>query len=272
MFQDKITSPQGKSLFRQAVNLVFVSVVVQVLFGAVAGIWSAASNMSSEHSHQLTRTLDLVGTLLVAGLIYWIIGGGKLFQSDWQWSKRSRYLIHLNLALSCWLIVWNGLLDHVASMISGGWPVIWSSFIGAASAGIGEESWLQGLFFTAFLVMFSKKKGPLLKTALATSLLFGSLHLLNLLQAGSNPLAVFQQVFYATAFGLLFAVIRVGYNNLWLPMLLHFLIDFKPTIHEPVAVNEWLIILLIFIPQAFLSLATLVKMDKDLGNQQSSVD
>lgn len=269
MFQDKITSPQGKSLFRQAVNLVFVSVVIQVLFGAVAGIWSAASNMTSEHSHQLTRTLDLVGTLLVAGLIYWIISGGKLFQSDWQWSKRSRYLIHLNLALSCWLIVWNGLLDNVTSMISGGWPVIWSSFIGAATAGIGEEAWLRGLFFTAFLVMFSKKKTPLLKTALSTSLLFGALHLLNLLEA--NPVAVFQQVFYATAAGFLLATIRVGYNNLWLPMLLHFLIDFKPTIHDPVAVNVWLDLLVIFIPQALLSLVTLLSMDKDLTFPDSEV-
>lgn len=271
MFQAKLTSGQGRSLLKKAINLWLCSFAAQIILGEVVVTWSAARNLSSESYHQLTQHLSLVETLVFSGLIYGIIGGGKLFQSSWKWSKGSSYLIHLNLALSCWLIVWNGLLDHVANMISGGWPVIWSSFIGAASAGIGEESWLRGLFFTAFLVMFSKKKGPLLKTALATSLLFGSLHLLNLLQAGSNPLAVFQQVFYATAFGLLFAVIRVGYNNLWLPMLLHFLIDFKPTIHEPVAVNEWLIILLIFIPQAFLSLITLVKMDKDLTFPDSEV-
>lgn len=271
MFQAKLTSSQDQSFLKKAINLCLCSFAAQIILGEVVGIWSAARELPSESYHQLTQHLSLVETLVFSGLIYGIIGGGKLFQSSWKWSKGSSNLIHLNLALSCLLIILNGLFDNIVTMISGGWPLTWSSFIGAATAGIGEEAWLRGIFFTAFLLMFSKKKGVLLKTALATSLLFGSLHLLNLLQAGSNPLAVFQQVFYATAFGLLLAVIRVGYNNLWLPMLLHFLIDFKPTIHEPVVVNEWLIILLIFIPQAFLSLATLVKMDKDLGNQQNSV-
>lgn len=262
MFQEKITQSSAASLFKRAV-LLFVAVFgIQVFIGLVIGLWSVAMGQQ-ELPDFGEQTIVFVITLVVFGIIWRWTGGEKLFSRPFPWSTKTRYLYHANLVLILGLIVYNGLFQSLSTIFSGGWDLFWSSFTGAAIAGIGEEAWMRGLLFMAFLMIFRKKDKPLLKTAVVTSLLFGLIHLLNLIVA--EPTAVVQQVFYATSLGLLFAVIRVGYDNLWLPILLHFLFDFQPTINEPVTSSAWLELMIIFIPQALLSLVTLFHMDKDLA-------
>ncbi|MFS1280803.1 transposase, partial [Enterococcus lactis] len=125
-----------------------------------------------------------------------------------------------------------------------------------------EESLARLLTFSAFLKMFKTKKYTLVWASIASSCLFGLLHLSNLTMQSFNT--TMQQIFYATVLGLCFSVIRIRFNGLSYVVLLHFLIDFQPTIANGAATSSsWGEILLIFMPIAIVSIICLILLNKD---------
>ena len=129
---------------------------------------------------------------------------------------------------------------------------------------------MRGLFLSGFLNLFQNNSFKLLLTSLISSILFGLLHLINLIH---NPVnAILQQVFYATILGLIFSIIRIVSNSLWLPIMIHSLIDFQPTItSKTVSENSWLTIIVMFSPLAFLAIVTLYKLDKNFKQQETNL-
>ncbi|NRE73934.1 transposase, partial [Enterococcus faecium] len=125
-----------------------------------------------------------------------------------------------------------------------------------------EESLARLLTFSAFLKMFKTKKYTLVWASIASSCLFGLLHLSNLTMQSFNT--TMQQIFYATVLGLCFSVIRIRFNGLSYVVLLHFLIDFQPTIANGAATSSsWGEILLILMPIAIVSIICLILLNKD---------
>ncbi|WP_083907103.1 CPBP family intramembrane glutamic endopeptidase [Streptococcus entericus] len=262
MFNTIISKTHTKSLFFKAALLLFSGFFVTIFSSIAVSLFLVVTG----HPVMLTQTVMLEVmfflTLIFAAIIWKIIHGQRLFSPKIAWTKPINYLIHANLIAAIALLFYNGFIPGLIGLFEGGWELILPSFWAAATAGIGEEIWLRGLFFTAFLSLFRSQSQSLTKTALTTSVLFGLFHLVNLAQA--EPLAVAQQIFYATCFGLSFAALRVGYNNLWLPMLIHFLIDFQPSINEPVSSGSWIEFIVVFVPLAGLALWTLINMDKTI--------
>lgn len=98
-----------------------------------------------------------------------------------------------------------------------------ASIIGAFIVGFYEELIFRGgLFLTT---VFGKSKRMILVAAIVSSILFGSIHLVNLL-AGENFYYVLYQLFYATAIGFTLCMIYVKKQTLWWPILMHTFIDF----------------------------------------------
>lgn len=266
MFHPLITKENTKSFFLKTLFLLLGSFGAAIILGMLAAIFLQLTGRGMGQLATVSLELNFWLTLAVSGLILYWLKGEKVLSQALPWDKTCQRLIHLNLIACLSLLLYTDFFSGLAEMIAGGWQLILTSFWAAASAGIGEEAWMRGLVFAAFLCLFSKKPKSLTKTAIVSSLLFGLTHLTNLIAA--EPLAVLQQVFYASCFGLTFAVLRVGYNNLWLPVLVHFLIDFQPAILNPVTSNSWLELLIIFIPSSILALVTLNRMDKTLDKSQ----
>lgn len=152
--------------------------------------------------------------------------------------------------------------QSITVLLKGESRLFWSSLFVALSAGIFEESLVRGLFLSGLLDLTQRSKHSFLKVSVLSGILFGLLHLVNL---QANPLqAVAQQVVYASIFGLLFAILRIISNSLWLPILVHSLFDFQPTITSgTVEANSWSLILLLCLPVLVISLVTLWFLDKD---------
>lgn len=172
------------------------------------------------------------------------------------------WLIVLGMIMLLFLLIVTNVPNNVEKILNGGSNLLIVSFLVAISTGIFEESLARLLTFSAFLKMFKTKKYTLVWASIASSCLFGLLHLSNLTMQSFNT--TMQQIFYATVLGLCFSVIRIRFNGLSYVVLLHFLIDFQPTIANGAATSSsWGEILLIFMPIAIVSIICLILLNKD---------
>lgn len=89
--------------------------------------------------------------------------------------------------------------------------------------GFYEEVVMRGMLLGHMMEHWKDDERKILKSVLTTSVLFGVVHLGNLVRA---PLgATLIQVVYATVFGLIFAAAYLRTKNLWPCVLLHGLVD-----------------------------------------------
>lgn len=100
------------------------------------------------------------------------------------------------------------------------------------SAGICEEFLCRGLFLNSFISLWGKSKKGILLSMISSSILFGLFHLVNLLDPEVYGLAVIGQIIYSLGFGILFAAIYIRSNNIWVPVVIHFLYDAGQTIYS----------------------------------------
>ena len=96
------------------------------------------------------------------------------------------------------------------------------AFILVACIGIMEELIFRGYVFRAIELRFGENKAVIF-----SSILFGLIHLLNLVfYKGVMPVSsVLLQVFYAAMIGLMFAVLRTKVKSIYPGMLIHALLD-----------------------------------------------
>ena len=105
------------------------------------------------------------------------------------------------------------------------------------SIGLFEETVFRGCILPLFLIKFSKDKKGTFWAVMASSLVFGAVHLLNLLN-GFSP-AVFLQVGYSFLIGATCAFALIVGENIYLPIIFHALFNFGGMmLGEGVAVGE----------------------------------
>lgn len=110
--------------------------------------------------------------------------------------------------------------------IIGALPMIVYFFIVTLAIGIYEELLCRGLLFNSFKIYFGDTKKGVYLSAILSSLIFGIMHLTNLIWSPSLIISTICQVIYATFVGFLFCVIYYRSKNLISCMLLHGIFDF----------------------------------------------
>ena len=95
--------------------------------------------------------------------------------------------------------------------------------------GLFEEFYFRVLVFT-LLCSFYKKN--LFKITVLTSLLFGIVHISSLLLSSYNYSDVLFQVMSAFAIGVIFQLLLINFKNIYIPVLIHFFIDFNSSFSE----------------------------------------
>lgn len=105
-------------------------------------------------------------------------------------------------------------------------PMIVYFFIVTFAIGIYEELLCRGLLFNSFENYFGDTKTGIYLSAIFSSLVFGIMHLINLIWSPSLIISTTCQVIYATFVGFLFCVIYYRSENLISCMLLHGIFDF----------------------------------------------
>lgn len=221
--------------------------------------------LSQNESSFLHTLLTFILSAVIAYGCYHFLGKDtQIFDSRLPLHKTSRFLLTaLSLYFLFFMVAVLGLFSNLVTIFSGGPALILSSLLAAFGAGLFEELLVRGLAFKGFSLI---TKNSILFPAVASSLLFGLLHLANLSTTSFG--ATLQQVFYATILGLFFSVVRLAANNLRLVIALHTLIDLQPTIQSSSgpALQSWASLLVVFIPLAFLSILTLFHFSSILKN------
>lgn len=105
-------------------------------------------------------------------------------------------------------------------------PMIVYFFMVTLAIGIYEELLCRGLLFNSFENYFGNTKRGIYLSAILSSLVFGIMHLMNLIWFPSLIISTICQVVYAAFVGFLFCVIYYRSKNLISCMLLHGIFDF----------------------------------------------
>ena len=95
----------------------------------------------------------------------------------------------------------------------------------AAGAAVSEEILFRGIIAGSMMRVWGRLAKGIYAVFTASSLLFGAFHALNAVQDGFTP-ALWWQMAYTCAMGLVYAAVYLRTKNLWGPVILHGLLDF----------------------------------------------
>lgn len=101
---------------------------------------------------------------------------------------------------------------------------LWQDFLTSLESGIGEEALCRFAILALLMILCRHSKWKVPLVILASSLIFGLLHFINLIDQ-SWSLTVYQFCF-TTISGIFFALIFLYTGRLWLVMAIHFVMDF----------------------------------------------
>lgn len=93
-------------------------------------------------------------------------------------------------------------------------------YVGVA---IIEELYLRGLLLNLIEKLFAKRKDSTLIAVTASSIIFGVGHIFGVLN--QSLLVIVSKVVWTIGMGLFFGLVYKKTNNLWLPIMIHFLIN-----------------------------------------------
>ncbi|MGI6178032.1 MAG: CPBP family intramembrane glutamic endopeptidase [Eubacterium sp.] len=148
--------------------------------------------------------------------------------------------------------------------------ILWCAEL-ALCAGLSEEVMFRFVLADGFAQIFKNSKHMLLLTSIVSSIIFGTIHLNNL--SGTNTLLVIEQVVSAFVVGLSLCIVRMLFDRLWPVVLIHTLIDFQPSIVQPLEGEPFSVWAMLYVYGSLLilNIIALVLMD-DKRNSQLQVE
>ncbi|MBA6342451.1 CPBP family intramembrane metalloprotease [Colwellia sp. MB02u-10] len=206
-----------------------IPVLLNNLFPQV-GLWTFAT---------LTRYLIAATSMLLVYRLGWntITKPNKhlVIGSKYRWALIIPMLCVglINLANVKWVLLQPSSVDIVRWLATN------------LAAGAFEETLMRGLVFITLYHAWGHTRSGLYKAAMAQAVIFGCLHLLNLVH--SDPIDVIAQVLYATMLGIGFAGLMLYSRSIFSVIAVHafinatgsinssFILDFTPTPNEPAA-------------------------------------
>lgn len=103
------------------------------------------------------------------------------------------------------------------------WKVLIEGIIYYIGVAIVEELYVRGLLLNLIQKISYKSKNSTLIAIIASSIIFGLGHIFGVL--GEPILVIVTKVIWTIAMGMYFGAIYKKTNNLWIPIILHFIID-----------------------------------------------
>ena len=102
--------------------------------------------------------------------------------------------------------------------------VLIEGFIYYIGVGIIEELYIRGLLLNLIEKLFGTSKNATIWAVIISSMLFGLGHIFGML--GSSPLMILSKVIWTIGLGLYLGAVYKRTNNLWVPIILHVIMDF----------------------------------------------
>lgn len=103
------------------------------------------------------------------------------------------------------------------------WKVLIEGIIYYFGVAFVEELYVRGLLLNLIEKIFNKSNNKVIIAIITSSTIFGLGHIFGVL--GQSILVIITKVIWTIAMGIYFGMIYKKTNNLWLPIILHFIID-----------------------------------------------
>lgn len=235
-----------------------------ILFIALSLLTSQILRMVTS-SELVQSIVTFTTSMLLVFICRHLIQTDKVLSAPISFTKSSKVLlVSLLVVFVIYSLLVFSVPTNIIKVFKTGLTGIIGSLLAAMAAGFFEEWLVRGVFFKGLVETYKNHKFQYVYAAVFSSLLFGFLHIINL--SSSSWIAVSQQIFYAIVFGLVFSAIRIAINGLWLPILLHSIIDFQPQLlTSSVSSAAWELLLVLFTPLCILSLVTIFALQKNIN-------
>lgn len=225
-------------------------------------VYNAVMLYLYDASEWLVAGIDAVIALISLGITWWTLKSFKLFSQRPKFSRSMKIWGLIALVTVMIMMILNGFFQNLPLLF--GLNDFWLITVIALATGIFEETLCRGLFFSVFLdhALYNGSSFRFTRSAIYSAVLFGGFHFVNFL--GGNPAVVFQQMFWAFVLGVFLAALRVATNTLVWGILLHFLLDWVPSISGPIrqSGSSWWELIAVFGPIFIASLIFLVYTDQ----------
>jgi membrane protease YdiL (CAAX protease family) len=151
----------------------------------------------------------------------WVIGLNRLG----VWSGLRKYgpagLLAFALSLFAFYIGLKPYLTDTPTI----WKVVIEGFVYYIGVGMIEELYVRGFLLNIIEKLFRKSKNAVLWAVVLSSLVFGLGHIPGML--GSPPFAAAGNVIWTIGLGLYFGAVYKRTGNLWVPIILHAVLNFS---------------------------------------------
>ena len=192
----------------------------------------------------LRLLLFTIMQLILAGIAVWLMQKLEVFDSnDFSFKGMGKGLrlawfgfvyISISFFISFMQIPGGGFIaPNILSLLI----VALHPFIGT---GLFEEVLYRGLVLKILLKKNGRSKRGVMGACVISSVIFGLLHIVNIF-AGAPVLSTISQVIHATSTGLFFAAVFIRTNKLWIPILLHGLLNLSSQIFCAIVSPELLL-------------------------------
>ena len=203
---------------------------ILLLFGYLLMMGVAKGSIDNEY---LSGTAVIGVQVLVLGVAHSVMKRSYGISLGFSSDKLKKGVFCYGLMMFI-IILGNLWLEYEAPQVNAAAAVPKVLFCLAAQMGVGlaEEVIMRGVLFNVFKSRFGETRKGIFLAMLISSLIFGMIHFVNLINDPQLLVATISQVIYATFLGCFFCMVYYRSGNLWASIILHGLVDFTSEFWE----------------------------------------
>lgn len=267
-------NPMSNFIKKQVLFVGIMSCLISLVFMGVLGGFFLKFNLSEQMADTFAR-------IVISGGILWFTWRiGLLCKQEYEFTQFGEKLrIGWVMYIVQGLLLIMAVCDIKGEVIRPQLSTIIKLILSNMVIGFFEEVLMRGLIFKHMWRAWQDKKYGLQLAVFISSILFGIIHIINLLANPSLVVATSVQVIYAVFGGIYFSVLYIKTKNIWVPILLHGVIDIISGIanivmKNPIGIHEislqkGLLQLVMIAPLAIWGVVCLHKISKETRSKEN---
>ncbi len=212
-----------KNIFKTLFKVILLFIVFELVIQIIGGFFASSIFRSLKYGKYGVYYLSEFVVFLICLVILIIRKRTYIFKNKKLDFKKSIKLCMPILVISIFLLISNsiGLIGSKVDFLD-----LFSLILYVIFIGLFEEIFFRGIILEEFLSDYHNSKKEVLFSIILSALIFGSLHITNML-AGQDLLTTSMQVIQTTSIGVLFGAVYYLTRNIWALAFIHGFYDFS---------------------------------------------
>lgn len=273
-----------KRIKKEKRNIYFYFITMIVVFTAVSLLCDVLPVLIARNINYSKYGSELLVEMLFALVILIIM---LLFKNSYVFTeKKMKFWDSVLLGIPMLILIGINLYGSAPSLNNVNMSNLFNLLLLCVFIGIAEEFLCRGWLQNEFIERFGDNKKHIILSIVFSSLIFGFMHLSNIL-VGQSLFQTIMQIIQATSIGILFGSIYYKSKNIWSVIFLHGLYDFSIMLSDVNVIKECtygtpttsiaiystfssILIILFYVFNAVLVLRTTDLKDKLKGNKDNT--